>query len=105
FNDPYAERLAGEKGMAMVAQLSHPELMKFGIAMRTRFLDELLMEAITTAGLKTVVSVGAGLDTRPWRLQLPPELRWIEVDLPAMLDYKESIMANEPTVCHRERFS
>ena len=53
----------------------------------------------------TVVSVGSSLDTRPWRLELSPGLRWIEVDFPAMLDYKESFMAAETPRCHRERLT
>ena len=34
-------------------------------------------------------NLAAGLDTRPYRMDLPPSLRWIEVDLPDILDYKE----------------
>jgi hypothetical protein len=52
-----------------------------------------------------VVSAGAGLDTRPWRLQLPPDLRWLEVDFPAILDYKDSLMATEKLRCRRERLT
>jgi methyltransferase (TIGR00027 family) len=80
-------------------------MMGFGIAMRTKFLDELLLDALLSTGVKTVVSVGAGLDTRPWRLGLPPDLRWIEVDFPTMLDYKEALMARETPRCHRERLA
>src|SRR5689334_10551448 len=77
--DPFAARLAGERGLAMFRALPHPEISGFGIALRTRFVDELLLEAVASLGLSTVVSLGAGLDTRPWRLDLPSELRWIEV--------------------------
>jgi O-methyltransferase involved in polyketide biosynthesis len=51
-----------------------------------------------------VVNLAAGLDTRPYRLKLSPSLKWIEVDLPAMIDYKEEILATEKPVCVLERF-
>jgi O-methyltransferase involved in polyketide biosynthesis len=52
-----------------------------------------------------VLSVGAGLDTRPWRLELPAALRWIEVDFPAMLDYKDGVMGDIAPKCRRERLA
>src|SRR3974390_1902788 len=82
--DPFAARLAGERGMAMLGALLYPEIMRFGIAARSRFLDELLLEALAAQPIATVLSVGCGLDTRPWRLDLPDQLRWIEIDFPEM---------------------
>jgi methyltransferase (TIGR00027 family) len=104
-HDPFAARLAGERGMAMFQALPHQQIMRFGIAIRVRFVDELLMDAISSKGVETVLCVGAGLDTRPWRLELPPSLRWIEIDFPAMLDYKEALMAGETPRCRRERLT
>jgi O-methyltransferase involved in polyketide biosynthesis len=103
--DPFAARLAGERWLAMFRAVPHPAIMGFGIAMRTRFIDELIIETISSAGLKTVVCVGAGLDTRPWRLELPARFRWVEVDFPEMLDYKESILSGERLHCRRERLA
>jgi len=59
----------------------------FGLGLRSRCLDDLLLEGLASERIPTVLSVGFGLDTRPWRLELPPELRWIEVDFADMLDY------------------
>jgi methyltransferase (TIGR00027 family) len=78
------------------------EVMCFGIGLRSRFLDTLVMEAISAHGIETVLSIGAGLDTRPWRLDLPATLRWVEVDFPAMLEYKNAIMASTVPKCRRE---
>jgi len=105
FHDPFAARLAGERGMAMFHALPHGKIMGFGVAIRTRFLDELLLDALESTGVAIVVSAGAGLDTRPWRLELPPDLRWLEVDFPAILDYKDSLMATEKLACRRERLT
>jgi methyltransferase (TIGR00027 family) len=103
--DPFAARLAGERGMAMLRALTHPEMLRFGIAIRSRFIDELLLEALAAQPITCVLSVGCGLDTRPWRLDLPAELHWIEVDFADMLDYKEERMAGETPHCRRERLS
>ena len=104
-HDPFAARLAGERGMAMLRGLPRPEMMRFGIGVRSRFMDELLLEALASKTIATVLSVGCGLDTRPWRLELPPDLRWIEVDFADMLDYKEALMTAETPQCRRERLT
>src|SRR5271165_5634765 len=87
-HDPFAARLAGERGMAIFQKLPYPDLFRFGVGMRSHFMDELLLEALASQAIATVLSVGCGLDTRPWRLELPSDLRWIEVDFADMLDYK-----------------
>jgi methyltransferase (TIGR00027 family) len=104
-DDPFAARLAGERGMAILDALPHQQMFRFGMGVRSRFLDELLLEALASERIATVLSLGCGLDTRPWRLELPPELRWIEVDFPDMLDYKDGLMAGETPRCRRERLS
>ena len=104
-HDPFAARLAGERGPAMLGALARPEMMRFGIGVRCRFMDELLLEALASKPITTVLSVGCGLDTRPWRLELPPDLRWIEVDFADMLDYKEGLMSAETPRCRRERIT
>jgi methyltransferase (TIGR00027 family) len=100
--DPFAARLAGERGMAMLRGLPQPEMMRFGIGVRSRFIDELLLEALASETIATVLCLGCGLDTRPWRLELPPDLRWVEVDFADMLDYKNALMQEESPRCRRE---
>jgi methyltransferase (TIGR00027 family) len=103
--DPFAARLAGERGMAMLRALPQPEMMRFGIGVRSRFMDELVLEALASEKISTILSLGCGLDTRAWRLQVPPELRWIEVDFADMLDYKNALMSAETPRCLREFIS
>lgn len=50
-----------------------------------------------------VISLGAGLDARPYRMVLPSSLKWIEVDLPQILAYKEHVLANEKPACALQR--
>lgn len=101
--DPFAGRLAGPRGDAILHGITGWQLMCFGIGVRTRFLDDLVIETIARDNIEVVLSVGAGLDTRPWRLELPPDLRWIEADFPDMLSYKTRSMAAEQPKCRLER--
>ncbi len=104
-HDPFARRLAGERGFAILQTLPRPEMMRFGIGVRSHFLDELLSEALASAPIATVLSLGCGLDTRPWRLDLPGNLRWIEADFADMLDYKDAILSADTPRCRRERIT
>lgn len=103
--DPFAARLAGERGPAILQALPHSNVVRLGIAIRTRFVDELLLEALAHHPITTILSVGCGLDTRPWRLDLAPDLRWLEVDFADVLDYKDRLMFGEAPRCRRERLT
>lgn len=102
--DPFAARLAGERGIALMKNIQVPEWMELGLGMRTRFLDELLMKCISGA-VDSVLSLGAGLDARPWRLEIPETLRWTEVDFEEMLNYKYSMLEGTPVRCRLARRS
>jgi methyltransferase (TIGR00027 family) len=103
--DPFAARLAGERGVAILRALPHANVVRLGLAVRTRFVDELLLEALGGYPIRTVLSIGCGLDTRPWRLDLPSPLRWIEIDFREVLDYKDRLMFGETPRCRRERLT
>jgi hypothetical protein len=104
-HDPFASRLASERGMAMLRGLPQPEMMRLGIGVRCRFMDELPLEALASKPITTVLSVGCGLDTRPWRLELSPDPRWIEVDFADIPDYKDTLMSAQTLRCRRERIT
>lgn len=102
FRDPFARRLAGERG-EQIAQLK-PLGGDSGWSMNTRtYLIDEFVKAELQRGTDLVINLAAGLDARPYRMQLPPSLRWVEVDLPEILDYKESILRNDKPVCVLER--
>ena len=103
--DPFAARLAGVRGKAILNALPYSNILRLGLAIRTRFVDELLLEALATHPITTVLSVGCGLDTRPWRLDLSANLRWIEIDFADVLDYKERMMSDETAHCRRVRLT
>jgi methyltransferase (TIGR00027 family) len=102
FKDPFAERLAGERGRAIAAVA--PMQMRTGwpMVIRTKWIDDLVATSVAE-GCDTVLCLAAGLDTRPYRLSLPASLRWIEADLPAMIEEKEALLAGETPVCKLQR--
>ena len=103
--DPLAEHLAGPRGAALAQTLYSPAWMGITVGLRSRVIDEMLTEAIAVHGIQVVMILGAGLDTRPYRLALPQALRWIEVDLPGILDYKSQLLAFEKPKCRLERIA
>ena len=54
---------------------------------RARIIDDLLRTALQSRPDAGVVTIGAGFDTRPFRL---PGGRWVELDEPALLALKEA---------------
>jgi methyltransferase (TIGR00027 family) len=101
FRDPFARALAGERGEQIAQALSVDDVSWSFIA-RTLLVDRLVTRLVKH-GVDLVVNLAAGLDTRPYRMDLPAALRWVEVDLPDILDYKEQILAGATPVCALER--
>jgi len=102
FRDPFARRLAGERGEQIARSMPLGGDNAWSMITRTYLVDELI-RAELQRGAEMIVNLAAGLDARPYRMQLPPSLRWVEVDLPEILDYKERILRNEKPVCALER--
>lgn len=100
FRDPYAVRLAGERGPAIVRAL-RGMAMDWPMIVRTAVMDEIVQRQVAQ-GARTVLNLACGLDTRPWRLPLPKSLRWIDADLPGMIDYKRERLAGETPRCAYE---
>lgn len=98
FRDPYAERLAGERGKAIAKHMPRQARSGWPLVARTVLIDELIMASIAE-GCDCVVNLAAGLDTRPYRMTLPASLTWIEVDFPAMIDEKERLLMGEVPGC------
>ena len=94
FRDPLAAVLAGDRGRNIAESMPRPFITAWAIAVRTRIIDEFIRDAIA-GGVDTVLNLGAGLDTRAYRMDLPPSIHWIEADYPAMIDYKEKLLSRE----------
>src|SRR6185312_10072433 len=103
FRDPLARKLAGERGAAILAGLPDGKSAAWAMIVRTSVFDDMILKAVRERGVKRVVNLAAGLDTRPYRLDLPSDLEWIEVDYPKMIDYKVEKIGAETPRCRLER--
>lgn len=103
-NDPFAEALVRAAGVAYFVQLIEDEQyaadggndpvmsgMLNILAVHGRFLDEFLTSA-ARAGIRQVVNLGSGLDTRAFRLWWPPGTTVYEVDQPGVTEFKARVL-------------
>ena len=102
FRDPFARRLAGERGEQIAASIPFTEKHSWPFVARTWLVDRLIDDQVRQ-GADMVVNLAAGLDARPYRMDLPHSLQWIEVDLPEILAHKEELLRDEKPVCQLER--
>lgn len=102
FRDPFARRLAGERGQEIARSLAFSEKNAWSWFTRTYLFDQFINRCLQE-GCDTVIDLAAGLDARPYRLALPASLKWIEVDLPEITDYKEELLHDERPSCALER--
>src|SRR5262249_56912438 len=94
FRDPFARRLAGERGEQIAAAMPNVAGSDWPFVIRT-YLGDRCITSEVARGVDTVVNLAAGLDARPYRMALPPSLTWIEIDLPELLAYKSEVLACE----------
>jgi methyltransferase (TIGR00027 family) len=106
-NDPYAEPLVravgidhfigwatGTRDASQVGETAGIgiELLTGIVTARTRFFDEFLSRA-TASGIRQVVILASGLDTRGYRLGWPLDTVIFEIDVPDVLSFKAKILA------------
>ena len=97
FSDPLALRILGEEAEAVVREASADpsrRRMRLFIAVRTRFAEDALAEAIEN-GVRQLVVLGAGLDTYAYRSRTSHPVRIFEVDHPATQAWKRQRLAEE----------
>ena len=106
-NDPWAAPLVeavGIESVTRMVQLGAPpadaelgnnlrlQPMIDSFAVRTRFFDEFFTTA-TNSGIRQVVILAAGLDSRAYRLPWPHGTVIYEVDLPRVLSFKADVFS------------
>lgn len=98
FRDPLADRMAGPRGHEIAAKA--PLVMRNGwsIIARTKLIDDLILASLRE-DCDLVVNLAAGLDTRPYRMDLPRDLVWVEADLPDVIAEKDAALAAETPRC------
>jgi methyltransferase (TIGR00027 family) len=102
YRDPFARALAGEAGMAWMVQMRSAWGTASGppsptdpqplLSIRTKFFDDALQNAVRSKGIQQVVVLGAGMDTRAFRLDWPARLAWFEIDRDEVFDRKEPVL-------------
>ena len=102
FKDPFARRLAGERGEQIAAAIPFSGRHLWSWTARTWLIDQFILQEVRQ-GADLVVNLAAGLDARPYRMELPRSLQWIEVDLPELITYNEEVLGSERPVCALER--
>ena len=102
FRDPFAAKLAGEQGERIVDSMKYGRRTAWAMIVRTQVFDEEILDTIKREQVDLVLNIAAGLDARPWRLDLDPELRWVDVDFPEILAYKAGIIGDAKPKCHYE---
>ncbi|TNF25660.1 MAG: SAM-dependent methyltransferase [Deltaproteobacteria bacterium] len=107
-DDPFAERFLRPSQRALLRAATRPmplraapldwSLLPFAdfVAARHRYMDDALRAAVGD-GITQVVLLGAGYDTRAWRLAdaLGERVVW-EVDFPATQARKRAVLADDP---------
>jgi methyltransferase (TIGR00027 family) len=100
FDDPFAARFAAHGDDDGTPPSAARRALAFQIIIRTRFYDDWLRGCLD-AGIRQVVLLGAGLDTRAWRLPWPAATTVFEIDLPDVLAVKHGQMSDETPRCDR----
>jgi methyltransferase (TIGR00027 family) len=104
-DDPFAEPLVRAAGVKSIVRLIDDHrftgddgadplttTMMNILGAYTRFLDGFLADA-ARAGIRQVVILASGLDTRPYRLWWPPGTTVYEIDRPEVLDFKSAVLS------------
>lgn len=113
FRDPLARAFAAAGGLWPAAPPRPDDdeaarrrrlAISFSIVIRTKFLDDLL-ERAAASGVRQVVLLGAGMDSRAFRVDWPKGTRLFEVDTAAPLDFKASVLRQEQAVARCERIT
>jgi methyltransferase (TIGR00027 family) len=103
FRDPHAAPLAGEHGQHIAQRATRAVgNIAWALITRTKLIDDLIVASLAE-GCDCVLNLAAGLDTRPYRLDLPDSLTWIEADLPAILEEKARLLEGTTARCQLRR--
>ncbi|WP_330261617.1 class I SAM-dependent methyltransferase [Streptomyces sp. NBC_00539] len=102
FADPHARTVADTIGFELLERYAGAGTVPF-LAIRTTYLDRAIVSAVEEGGIRQVVFLAAGMDTRFYRLPWPDGVTVYELDRPALLDAKAQMLADEPDPAGRTR--
>lgn len=100
FSDPFARTLAGDEGFALLKQALAEAGDQPAIPIRTRYIDDRIHQALSE-GVRQIVILAAGMDSRAYRLSFPAGTRVFELDREEVLQYKKEKLGPTPAHCER----
>jgi methyltransferase (TIGR00027 family) len=77
---------------ALTTKLLDPRSRVFDIAVRAKTLDDLVRRFISDHPDAVVLDLGAGLDTRVFRIDPPPTVTWYDIDFPEVIDLRARVV-------------
>ncbi len=103
FRDPFAQSLVGERGKKISDSMANiSRYTEWSVVSRTVIIDRFIEKAIAE-GVDAIINLGAGLDARPYRMDLPKDLEWIEADYPHIITHKNFVLRSEIPKCKLSR--
>ena len=95
--DQYAKIFMCDYGLRIYDRFKDQGISSTSIIIRHRIMDEILERMLHEEPRLGVATLGAGFDTRPYRLEGG---MWFEVDDPALIAYKKTLLPAEK--CHNK---
>jgi len=111
FRDELSALLSGPEGLARLAKSERDPGSNYRresfpyLEVRTRYFDDWASRAVRESGAHQLVILGAGMDTRAFRLPWPDDLRLWEVDTPELFSLKEARLESAGVRLARERIT
>ena len=110
FNDPFAEKLAGEYGFAFLKVMAESieydmpleakiNIFANSISIRTAYFDKVLQHALEADKSEQIVIFAVGGDCRPFRMSFPQNCKIFEFDLPEVILYRSTILKELGAKC------
>ncbi len=84
-NDVFAKRFMDARGMQIFAPFKSEKMPNISNTVRCYIIDEAIRSQIAEHPNSMIISIGAGFDSRPYRIAGG---EWIEIDEPQIIEYK-----------------
>lgn len=94
-SDKMADEIVGKIGYDL-AQFPMAASKTFDIAVRAKKLDDVVRQFVARHPEAVGLDLGAGFDSRVFRIDLPPTVDWYDVDFPAVIAARRQLMPRRP---------
>ncbi|PKU22088.1 class I SAM-dependent methyltransferase [Telmatospirillum siberiense] len=89
FRDDFARYLAEPKGFELLEKYKGSGVAEY-VAIRTKYVDDAIERFLEKTGIRQIVLVASGMDSRAYRLPWPDDAVLYEVDHASLFDVKSS---------------